>query len=460
MVNANSTYIQHYQKGMAFYTAGHYQEALDAIKRAIVQQPDYADAYEQIAKIYHELKEYEEAVSMYEKLVDLLPNDLEIRCCLGTTLIKAGEEKRGEKVLRKTLKMNPSYPEARMELIRYYLRNKKYCRANSLIKKGIKLLPDYAPFYCMAGDLARRRNKLEHAQDLYEECLELDPNYDPAKRGLNAVIRAMENPSAHRGEKSQDEEARGELVEAASLFRSGEYDQAILRLLDIKEQPSVARDASVLLGLSFVKKGLFKRARDVLHNFIQDHDPDVMILYNLGLTANRMGRYDEAIEFLAQALEIDEEYVEALIEMGIACLMTQEFSAAKDLFVRALKLDKENPRSYAYLARLAFDKGDRNKTAEFLKKAKTLDRKSVDVNLNLGYIAVKNGKYEEAAGHLRECLHVLPDHFEAHKLIGQAMMETGDREAAEQAFQAALALNPSDQHCSTVIQKLKTLATA
>lgn len=459
MVSANSSYLSLYQQGVAFYTAGHYEQALDAIKRSIVLQPDYADAYDQIAKIYSELKEFEEAVSMYEKLAALLPNDLEIHCDFGLTLVKAGQEKRGIKLLHQILKMNAAYPEARLELIRYYTKNKKYCRANSLITKGIKLLPDYAPFYCMAGEIARRKNKFEKAQEFYEQCLDLDPNHDPAKRGLNAVIRAMENPGGARNEKSEDDEARDDLVAAASFYRSGEYDQAILRLMDIKEHPSVARDASVLLGLSFVKKGLFKRARDVLHGFVQQNRPDVMVLYNLGLTANRMGRYDEAIDFLAQALEMDEEYVEALIEMGIACLMTNEYSAAKDLFVRALKLDKENPRPYAYLARIAFDKGDRAKTAEFLKKAKGMDRRCMDVNLNLGYIAVKNGKHEEAIGHLNECLEALPDHFEAHKLIGQAKMEMGDRAGADESYQAALTLNPSDQHCSKVIQKLKTLAT-
>lgn len=460
MVTANSTYISLFQQGMAFYTAGHYEQALDAIKRSIVLQPDYTDAYDQIAKIYSELREYEEAVSMYEKLVELLPNDLEIRCSLGKTLIKAGQEKRGVKVLKRVLRMNPYFSDARLELIRYHIKNKHYCRANTLIIKGMRLLPDYAPFYCMAGDLARHKNRLEKAQDYYEQSMDLDPNYDPAKRGLNAVVRAMENPGGAYTEKTEEDEAREDLVAAASLYRSGEIDQAILRLMDIKETPSVARDASVLLGLSFVKKGLFKRARDVLHGFVQEHEPDVMVLYNLGLTANRMGRYDEAIDFLAQALEIDEEYVEALIEMGIACLMTQEYSAAKDLFVRAIRLDKDNPRSYAYLARIAFDKGDRAKTAEFLKKAKTVDSNNIDINLNLGYIAVKNGKYDDALGNLKKCLGLLPDHFEAHKLMGQAKLEKGDREGAELAYQAAVNLNPSDQHCTKMIQKLNSLTTA
>jgi tetratricopeptide (TPR) repeat protein len=460
MVSANSTYLSLYQQGMAFYTAGHYEQALDAIKRSIVMQPDYTDAYDQIAKIYSELREYEEAVSIYEKLVVLLPNDLEIRCALGMTLIKAGEEKRGVKVLKRVLKMNACYSAARLELIRYYMKQKRYCAANTFIVKGIRLLPDYAPFYCMAGELARRKNKLEKAQDYYEQCLDLDPNYDPAKRGMNAVIRAMENPGGVRNEKSEEDEAREDLVAAASFYRSGEFDQAILRLMDIKENPSVARDASVLLGLSFVKKGLFKRARDVLHGFVQEHQPDVSVLYNLGLTANRMGRYDEAVDYLAQALEIDEDYVEALIEMGIACLMTQEYSAAKDLFVRAIKLDNDNPRSYAYLARIAFDKGDRAKTAEFLKKAKKMDNNNVDINLNLGYIAVKNGKFDDALGNLKKCLETLPDHFEAHKLMGQAKLEKGDREGAELSYQAAITLNPSDPHCMKMIQKINSLITA
>ena len=450
------SYVQHYKKGLEYYAAGHYEQALTAIKKALILQPDFPDAYYQIARIYEELKRYPEAISMYEKLIELLPNDLEVRCAYGALLFKADDPRRGVKVLKKVLRMNAQDPRARTELFRHYLKNNQLFWAKRLMAKGIKICPEYAPFYCMMGDLLRRKKKYDKAQMNYEKCLDFDPNFESAKRGLNAAIRAMETPAGERADRSPEEEARGELVEAASLFKSGAYDQAIVRLLDLKERPGVQREASMLLGLSFVQKGLFKRARDVLHQFVQEHTPDLLVLYNLGLTANRMGRFDEAIEHLEKALRLDEEYVEALIEMGIACQMIQESTTAKEFFIRALKVERDNARPYAYLGRLAFDHGDRSKAVQFIKKAKECDAKCPDVSLVLGYISVKNERFEEAQQHLQECLARMPDHFEAHKLLGFAQMQREDFDHALESYRAAMTLNPTDPQCNSMVEQLSS----
>ncbi len=454
------TYIQHYKRGLEFFTGGHYEQALISLKKSLVQYPDFPDAYFLVSRIYEEVERYDDAISIYEKLISLLPNDIEVRCAYGKTLLKSGNEKKGVRILKKALRMNKYDPVARMELINYYFRHKNRLRkALSLAETGMNILPDHVPFYSIAGDILRKQKKLTKAQDYYENALELDPAYEPAKRGINAVIRAMEHPTEVRGDKTPEEEAREDLIEAATLYSSGHYDQAVIRLLDLKDRPGIEREASMLLGLAFARKGLYKRARDVLLMFLKDHTTDLMVLYNLGLASNRMGRYEEAIQYLQEALERDNEFQEALIEMGVACQMIEENAEAKECFVRALKIDRNDPRPYAHLARMAYNQNKRDKVKEFLKKAIECNSNAPEISLVRGYIIIKEKRHEEALPYLQKCLEQSHDHFEAHKLLGLARLKTDDYEGAVECFKAAANLNPADTEISNILEELSAYDT-
>lgn len=447
-------YTQYYRKGVELYAAGHYDEALTNLKKAVILQPNFPDAYFKIACIYGELERYPDAFSLFDKVSLLLPNDLEVFWTYGKTLLKSGDEKKGFKILKKALKLNPRDPRSRMEMVRHYIQNEKFRKAISVLEAGIKVNPEYAPFYAMAGDVYRKQKKYPKAQQYFEQCLEIDPDNETAKRGFNAVMRAMENENEGRGDLSAEEEAREEMVEAAALFADGKYDQAIVRLLDLKDRPGVEREASMLLGLAFARKGLYKRAHDVLLAFTREHSADILVWYNLGLCANRMGRYDHAIDYLAQALEMDEDFEEALIEMGIACQMSDEIAHAQRYFLRALKIGRKDARPYVYLARMAYEKGEKDKVDEFLKRAQACDPKHPSIRLFHGYAAIAEEEYKIAVESLEACLEQTPDHFEALKLLGRARLELHDLQGGLASYRAAAALNPSDSECRQVLQEL------
>lgn len=449
-----NAFVQHYKSGLNFYSSGHYDQALVALKKALVEQPDFPDVYFLIARIYDDMERHADALSMYEKIMGLLPNDLEVLCSFGRTLLKTGDERKGEKMFRKALKLNVRDVKARSELVRLLQRQQHLGKALRIAEQGIKAMPDYAPFYCMAGDILRKQNKLSKAQDYYEQCLELDSSQEAAKRGIDAVMRGLESNGVDAKQRTPKQEAREEMVEAANLFSAGDFDQAILRLMDIKDMPGVEREATLLLGFAFARKGLYKRAHDVFVSYLSRHDPDIRVLYNLGKALNRMGRYEEAFAHLHDALAIDSEYEEALVEMGIACQMTSRHNDARECFVRALKMDRENPRPYAYLALLAHEYNDAKKVKEFLKRANASDPDCPEIALVRGAIAVRDCEYETAIEPLQACLEKEPDHFEALKLLGFIRAQLEDYDGAYDCYRAAVTLNPMDNECSQVLEEL------
>ncbi|MGI6454909.1 MAG: tetratricopeptide repeat protein [bacterium] len=448
-----NSYAQHYRNGVSFYAAGHYEEALLSLKKSLLFQPDFPDVYFLIARIHTELNHYPDAISIYKKIVSLCPNDLEIQREYAKLLLLSGNDKQGKQILHRIIKKNPRDLAAWSELIRFYIKTNQLRKALSTADAGIRALPDQPQFYSLAGEILLRQNRLTKAQKYYEQALEIDSHHESAKRGINLVIRSQEQGQLIN-QRSEEDEVREEMVLAAGLFARGHYDEAIHRLLDLKNRDFVKREATIILGMAFARKGLYKRAYDVFRSFLTDHTPDIQVLYHLGLCRNRMGLYKDAIPYLNDALQQDEEYQEALIEMGVAHQMLNHFSQAREYFVRALKVDRVDPRPYAHLARLAYDRGNRSKVAEFFKHAQTLDPKCPEIEFVRGYIAIHERKFDDALHAIHKYLEICPDHFEALKLLGYTYLHLEDYTSARTCLQAAVSLNPSSQECKNQLEEI------
>ncbi len=60
-----------YAIAMEYFSANAFEKALGCLKPIIANKPDYLAAYYQTGKCYEELKQFEEAKSIYEKGVEL-----------------------------------------------------------------------------------------------------------------------------------------------------------------------------------------------------------------------------------------------------------------------------------------------------------------------------------------------------------------------------------------------------
>ncbi len=90
--NASGNEVYHNQKGLEYYKEGFYQLApkrqlkeadqyyelaVAEFKKAISVNASYADAYRNLARVYHVQKKFVEAVEAYKKVTELNPDDLD-----------------------------------------------------------------------------------------------------------------------------------------------------------------------------------------------------------------------------------------------------------------------------------------------------------------------------------------------------------------------------------------------
>ena len=444
-----SDFLYHYRHGLNLFNSGHYEEALEALKQALLLEPNFPDAYVAIAKIHDELGNYQDSISLYKKLQKMLPNDQEIPKRLAVAYERIGDRRRARGILKKVVKANPNDTEARCRLARWLIADRKFRRADSLLRKGISRVGTCPEFYCLLGDIRRQQGKLEMAQEFYEQCLELDSNHTGAKRGINLLIRAMDAGDASVAADQESEEAavHEELIEAAQIFTDGNYELAIVRLQDLREKKSVRRQASILLGLAYVRKSLFKRARDIFYDLANTMRPETQVLFNLGLACNRVGDYEVAIRALNEAVENDPEYYEALLELGYAYQQTKNTKLARETYLRAIRITVNDPRAYALIARLEYDLGRKQQASQVLARGVKLDPHSPQILMTQGYIWLQEGQPKKALAPLQRCVKLSPNSFEAHKYLGQVLESLGNSAGAAESFRKAYELNPNDEEC-------------
>ena len=114
----------------------------------------------------------------------------------------------------------------------------------------------------------------------------------------------------------------------------------------------------------------------------------------------------------AAALGLSEVQVKAIAALGYTVFQQGRFRDADVLFRGVVALDNKNYLGYAGLGAIAMatNPPDLNAAHTNLSKAVQLNPNDATVQANLGEVLLKQGKLEEAKGHLEKAFQLDPGH--------------------------------------------------
>ncbi|MEZ4744245.1 MAG: response regulator [Bdellovibrionota bacterium] len=150
-----------------------------------------------MASLYLELKEPENSVNTFRQILNLTPEDKEIKFDMYQRLMQAGFDKHAQDFCKET-----STP---IELIRHfnnkgviYSKDNDYISAIDEYKKALDLIPQAKEIYRIKYNMAIAHINLKYvdhimtAHELLQECLELNPEFEKAREKLKVTEKYLQ----------------------------------------------------------------------------------------------------------------------------------------------------------------------------------------------------------------------------------------------------------------------------
>lgn len=194
-----------------------YGSAIDATRKAIESDPNYASAYNHLGLLYLETKRYDKAEEAFKKALETQPAYPEVWNNLGVLFNRQQRYKDAIPYLEKASQSDGyANPENALTNLGYsYFRLGEYAKAKAFHQKAL----DVAPIFCLAyknlGDVYAKEGNFRRAAQNFEKAVENCPLFQESEFKLALVmVKLGERAQAkQRLEKFVERHREGPLVE-------------------------------------------------------------------------------------------------------------------------------------------------------------------------------------------------------------------------------------------------------
>lgn len=371
--------------GAANLGLGHLDAAISAYQSAIVLNPKFSMAYNNIGTALKLKMNFEEAATYFVKATEINPNYFEAYNNLGNLFLETFKFDDASEAYRQALSINPQYFDAQLNL------------GLTLQKSGYN----------------------EDAMAAYRRARVLDPS------NLNAIFQI------------------GSILQQSGLFTEAiEAYQEVLKL-----NPSIA-DAFNAIGRVYEKQGFFETACENYENAAK-LDPLSSVHYNdWGNALLLLSKTNEAIECFLHAIQNNSNYQEAYNNLGNAYKILERFHDAAFAYQRAIKIDPTCASTHNNLGAVLYAQGLFDAAASAYQLAIDQDPRLPLAQFGKANTLFAQGKHNDAKPFYLKSIEIAPDFAEAHNNLGNVLQSQGLLEDALASYQQAVAILPeySDAH--------------
>ncbi|MDC1159118.1 tetratricopeptide repeat protein [Candidatus Pelagibacter sp.] len=195
-----------------------------------------------------------------------------------------------------------------------------------------------------------QKNKLEIAQDLYNQVLKIDPNHSDANNNLGVLLQS-----------------------------SGDAQKA---------------------------KDCYEKAIKINTNHVNAHN-------NLGVIFKDLGQHQKAKDCYEKAIVINPKYADAHNNLGAIYKVLEENQKAKECYEKAIKIDPNHVNAHNNLGVVFQESGENQKAKGCYEKVIEINPSYVEAYNNLGVVLHNLGKFSEAIDNYKQAIKLKPNYVRA-----------------------------------------------
>lgn len=400
------------------------QAALAVMKKLVAKRknnPNALYAYSQLAFLVGNL---DDAVITIKKVIQLQPQWTEAHILQSNIFVRQGYKAHAIEVLRQTVEAQSDNTELRM----FYARNLVDAKQFDGAANQFSYLTDdetlqHEARYAL-GLLMLQMNKPKQAAEYFTQLLE-----------------------------DKKREVESQYYLAQSYEMQNKLDNAIKAYKKVLDN-QYSFEAELRIALILAKQGHLNDARARLQNISADSlDKELRVYLTEGEVLNSAKQYAEAFKLYTEALE---QLTDNNRLLYARALMAEKIGKI-DLAVNDLdNIVKRDPKNAQALNALGYTLVDKTKQIEkgfgYIKRALKLEPDDPAIQDSMGWAYYRLGQYNEALKYLRLAFEKLKD-AEVAAHLGEVLWVAGEREAAQEVWNAGLQQAPNDDLLLNVIQK-------
>ena len=365
---------------------------------------------EETGDLYFAQREYKQAISAWEKFLKQKGDDPVVMEKIGKVFLRLAKFERAEKIFEQIVEIDPEAVDIHLELARLNLLTGKHASAEKRCMMLKKKVPSNVEVDLLLGDLAFLNNHPEQAEIFYRNALDrykADPRILlklasclvvlGKEKEADKVFAIVDKPAFQSAlvlaqmadyflVAGKDEKAQACLIEAVKKEPEN-LDLKVRLALFYRSVHDLEKSAVILASLAvddsdnvYFKKNLadiyislnqLDAAEKVIADMgkiIQTPDPDYEMLQ--GKYWLYKGNYIYAAAHLKASVDIAPDFFFAHYFLGIAYLMGGQNQLGENSIENALYLYPDQPRAMLLMALILYKKGKYSLAIDYLDQLK------------------------------------------------------------------------------------------
>ncbi|RCJ17780.1 protein kinase [Nostoc minutum NIES-26] len=330
------------KQGNTLFELQRYQDALTAYQKAVDVRPDYAQGWNGQAKTLSALKRYKEALSAYDKAIQIQPEYVEAWSGRGFALQSLQRYPEAIASFDKALKLHNDYPEVWNAKGEVYSSLKQYDNAIKSYDKAIEFKPDYYDSWYRKGLALHNIKQYEEAIAAYDKALGIKPDFEQAwyNRG-NALVNLNRYEDAFvaydKAVQYEPQYYLGWLSRGNVLVTLRRYPEAIESFNQVIKYNPNNYQAWYNRGWALHQTQRYEEAVQSYSKASAIEPKDYQVWYNMGNSQFNLQKYEAAIASYNKAVRYQPDSYETWYSRGNAFLNLKRYKDAIASYDKALK---------------------------------------------------------------------------------------------------------------------------
>ena len=277
--------------------------------------------------------------------------------------------------------INDKLPEVHSALGSAYIATGKYAQAIAELKRAISLAPGSDEAYRRLGAAYLASGDYPHAIEAFQKGVE-----------LNSYFWVNQN-------------ALGD-----TYFRSGDYTKALQAFQQVTVLAPDNSTGYENIGNVYAQQGKYKEAVPYFQKALQI-EPFYLAYSNLGTAYFFLKQYPQAAEMFEKAVELNPNDTSMAVNLADSYRFSDQKDKAHTTYQQAVSLGykelQTNPQNSDVMAQVALcyaNLGDAQQADTFIKKARAIDKTSLDYVYDQAEIYALLGNTKDALSALKEAL--------------------------------------------------------